>query len=86
MGAVLRLPFGKRTGVPAVDRLTIVAHDRFDEIIREANDQKSIIRTGIVIGRDVPEKPKKSVEVRPFIETAVSDRSASLPEGLYRAF
>jgi hypothetical protein len=28
----LRLPYGKRTGVTAVDRLNIVAHDRFQEI------------------------------------------------------
>jgi type III restriction enzyme len=29
IGRGLRLPYGKRTGVAAVDRLTIVAHDRF---------------------------------------------------------
>lgn len=86
IGRGLRLPFGKRTGVPAVDRLTIVAHDRFDDIIREANDQKSIIRTGIVIGRDVPDKPKKSVEVRSFIETAVSEQSSPLPKDFSTPF
>src|SRR5690606_29724271 len=29
IGRGLRLPYGKRTGVAAIDRLTIVAHDRF---------------------------------------------------------
>jgi type III restriction enzyme len=37
IGRGLRLPYGKRTGVTAVDRLNIVAHDRFQEIIEEAN-------------------------------------------------
>jgi len=31
IGRGLRLPYGKRTGVSAVDRLNIVAHDRFQE-------------------------------------------------------
>jgi type III restriction enzyme len=37
IGRGLRLPFGRRTGVSAVDRLTIVAHDKFQEIIDDAN-------------------------------------------------
>ncbi len=44
IGRGLRLPYGKRTGVPAVDRLSIVAHDRFQEIINEANRSDSPIR------------------------------------------
>ena len=44
IGRGLRLPYGKRTGVSAVDRLNIVAHDRFQEIIDEANRPDSTIR------------------------------------------
>lgn len=44
IGRGLRLPYGRRTGVSAVDRLTIVAHDRFQEIIDEANRSDSAIR------------------------------------------
>ena len=33
IGRGLRLPYGKRTGVTAVDRLNIVAHDSFQEIV-----------------------------------------------------
>jgi len=44
IGRGLRLPYGKRTGVAAVDRLNIVAHDRFQEIIDEANNPNSPIR------------------------------------------
>lgn len=44
IGRGLRLPFGKRTGVDAVDTLNIVAHDKFQEIIDEANKPDSAIR------------------------------------------
>ncbi|MGE0752434.1 MAG: DEAD/DEAH box helicase [Variibacter sp.] len=36
VGRGLRLPYGWRTGVKAIDRLNIVAHDRFQEIVDEA--------------------------------------------------
>jgi type III restriction enzyme len=36
VGRGLRLPYGQRTGAPAVDRLAIVAHDHFQEIVEEA--------------------------------------------------
>ena len=44
IGRGLRLPYGKRTGVSTVDRLNIVAHDRFQEIVDEANKPDSLIR------------------------------------------
>ncbi len=44
IGRGLRLPYGRRTGVTAVDRLNIVAHDRFQEIIDEANKPGSVVR------------------------------------------
>jgi type III restriction enzyme len=43
IGRGLRLPYGKRTGVSAVDRLNIVAHDKFQEIVSEANRPDSLI-------------------------------------------
>ncbi len=49
IGRGLRLPYGKRTGVAAVDRLNIVAHDRFQEIIDEANRADSVIRLKEVV-------------------------------------
>jgi len=65
IGRGLRLPYGERVGVPAVDRLTIVAHGMFQAIIDEANNPDSIIRTGVVIGRDIPLEGKKTVTVQP---------------------
>jgi type III restriction enzyme len=49
IGRGLRLPYGKRTGVTAVDRLNIVAHDKFQEIINEANRPESPIHLQAVI-------------------------------------
>ncbi|MFN7842255.1 MAG: helicase-related protein, partial [Pirellula sp.] len=69
IGRGLRLPYGRRTGNDAVDRLTIVAHDKFQEIVDEANRGDSILVTGVIIGKDIPEKKSKVVEVVP---TAVS--------------
>src|SRR5687768_9167994 len=70
IGRGLRLPYGKRTGVAAVDRLTIISHDKFQEIIDHANDPNSIIRKGIVIGRDIPDSKSKVV----VIESNVAQR------------
>ncbi len=67
IGRGLRLPYGKRTGVAAVDLLTIVSHDKFQEIVDHANDPNSIIKTGIVIGRDIPDKPTRAVTIAPTI-------------------
>jgi type III restriction enzyme len=79
IGRGLRLPYGKRVGVVAVDRLTIVSHDRFQEIIDEANKPDSIIRTGVVIGRDIPDRDMKVVEVAPLIVAKMAG-DASHPE------
>lgn len=55
IGRGLRLPFGKRTGDHKVDKLTIVAHDKFQEIIDEANKPDSIIRKENIITIDETE-------------------------------
>ncbi len=69
IGRGLRLPYGKRTGVVDVDRLTIVSHDRFQEIVDHANDPDSIIRTGVVIGRDIPDVATRAVTIEPVFMT-----------------
>ena len=58
IGRGLRLPYGKRTGVTAVDRLNIIAHDKFQEIIDEANQPGSAIRLQQVVltGEQLGEK------------------------------
>lgn len=54
IGRGLRLPYGKRTGVEAVDRLNIIAHDRFQDIIDDANKADSPIKLKTLI-LDAPE-------------------------------
>ncbi|WP_233863696.1 DEAD/DEAH box helicase [Paraburkholderia adhaesiva] len=63
IGRGLRLPYGKRTGVAAVDRLNIVAHDKFQEIIDEANRGDSPIRLKQLI-LDAPNVDDKKVSVQ----------------------
>jgi len=87
IGRGLRLPYGKRTGVSAVDRLNIVAHDRFQEIIDEASRADSVIRLQKVIldpERDL--KPTQTVVAKPDVERKLglgekpSGDSATSPE------
>lgn len=59
IGRGLRLPYGKRTGVAEVDRLNIVAHDRFQAIVDAANDPKNPLRLQQVI----LERPEDVLEV-----------------------
>ena len=56
LGRGLRLPFGKRVSkggddeFAAVDRLTVIAHERFDDIIAKAREPGSIVMKTVVIG------------------------------------
>jgi type III restriction enzyme len=80
IGRGLRLPFGKRTGVPAVDRLNIIAHGRFQEIIDDANRGDSPIRLKQVIldaSDSAADGPPQSVTVRPNWENAVDGATSS---------
>ncbi len=61
IGRGLRLPYGKRTGVTAVDRLNIIAHDKFQEIVDEANQPNSTIRLQQVIL--APEEQQKTATI-----------------------
>ena len=63
IGRGLRLPYGKRTGVKAVDWLHIVAHDKFQEIIDEANRGESPLRLEKII-LDAPSADDKKVSVQ----------------------
>jgi type III restriction enzyme len=76
IGRGLRLPYGKRTGVTAVDRLNIVAHDRFQEIVDEANNPKSPIRLKQLILDDVElDRRTTTVVASPTILTGLGLQS-----------
>ena len=61
LGRWLRLPYGKLTGDEKVDRLTIVAHDRFQKLIDEANKPDSLIRNVIDLDQVADLKIQKIV-------------------------
>ncbi|MBA3350815.1 MAG: DEAD/DEAH box helicase family protein, partial [Blastocatellia bacterium] len=69
IGRGLRLPYGKRTGVAAVDRLNIVAHDRFQEIVDDAKKSDSPIRLQTLV-LDPDQLTQKTVTVlsRPLLD------------------
>ena len=79
IGRGLRLPYGKRTGVDAVDRLTIVAHDHFDQIIRDSQDSKSMFKSHI-IKEDHARQAKQPFAIRPMVETNIAQIAASVCE------
>jgi type III restriction enzyme len=77
IGRGLRLPYGKRTGVSAVDRLSIVAHDRFQEIIDEANRPDSAIRlTQVILDPATDLQRSRTVVAAPNLSTQIGAVSA----------
>lgn len=55
IGRGLRLPYGIRTNVEEVDRLSIVSHDKYEAIIHLANDPNSLVRKVYYIEASKPE-------------------------------
>jgi type III restriction enzyme len=62
IGRGLRLPYGKRTGIEAVDTLNIVAHDKFQEIVDEARRPGSLVQMKVRV-LDPGELARKPVTV-----------------------
>lgn len=80
IGRGLRLPYGRKTGVEAVDTLTIVAHDKFEEIVKAARDPEWVLQAGIkeiVLTGDATVAPSKDVVSRPAIAAVVASGTAS---------
>ena len=79
IGRGLRLPYGKRTGVDAVDRLSIIAHDRFQEIIDDANraDSPIKLKTLILEAPDNDLAATRSVTVRPNLAQRLGAEEAT---------
>lgn len=81
IGRGLRLPYGRRTGVPAVDRLTIVSHDRFKDIVDHANDPNSVIRKHVILGVDIPLEGKKAVNAPTVLESLLTGAVPTVTSG-----
>lgn len=77
LGRGLRLPYGTRTGVEAVDTLTVIAHDRFDEVIKRAREPGSIVKLKeITIGEggDVTPEVREVLTVPTAVEAMFTGR------------
>ena len=79
VGRGLRLPYGERTGDKDVDAVMLTAHDKFNDILAEAQKGDSIFKVGNVIKAEeiVPEKiasTQLKIEFEPdkVLETAYS--------------
>ncbi|MBI4325426.1 MAG: type III restriction endonuclease subunit R, partial [Chloroflexi bacterium] len=80
IGRGLRLPCGVRTGVTTVDRLNIVAHDRFQEIVDEANKPDSPVRlTQVILDPATDLQPTRTVIAQPTILAKLAAPAPTLP-------
>jgi type III restriction enzyme len=88
LGRGLRLPYGARVAkgefeeFAAVDRLTVIAHDRFDEIIQKAKEPGSIVQmTTVTIGEggDVSPTGTTLIEVPSFAEIVLTGQQIGIP-------
>jgi type III restriction enzyme len=76
IGRGLRLPYGIRTGADKADKLTIIAHDRFQAIVDAANDPNSIIRKENIIEIDPASIPARQevVVVTSVIDAEIANK------------
>jgi type III restriction enzyme len=88
LGRGLRLPYGARVAkgefeeFAAVDRLTVIAHDRFDEIIQKAKEPGSVVRMQTVVigeGGDVSPAGTTLVEVSSYVDIFLSGGHPQIP-------
>ncbi len=82
IGRGLRLPYGARTGVEKVDKLTIIAHDRFQSIVDAANDPNSIIRKENIIEIDPNELPanQEVITSSSIVQSSLNERRDQVSE------
>lgn len=85
LGRGLRLPYGKRTGVEVVDTLTVIAHERFNELIEKAKEENGVTRklktVTIGDGGDVPASKPIMVTAPSLVEQMVLQASTSAETG-----
>lgn len=87
LGRGLRLPFGRRVSkggddeFAAVDRLTVIAHDRFDDIIAKAREPNSIVMKTVEIGEggDIPATGSVLLTAPSIVEMMVTGAKPEIP-------
>lgn len=82
LGRGLRLPYGQRTGVETVDTLTVIAHDRFDEVIRRAREDDSpfaIKKISIGDDADISGSGANVLESPTVLDSILTGAGAGMP-------
>jgi len=69
VGRGLRLPYGERTGDRDVDAVMLTAHDKFSDILAEAQKGDSIFRAGNIIKAEDLDEPEEIVCTQLSLET-----------------
>ncbi len=84
LGRGLRLPYGRRTGEPVTDTLTVIAHDRFQAIIDEARKPGSLIRRQLTIGEggDIPTTSPRVLTAPSVVESWLTPNPAPEIQGV----
>jgi len=68
VGRGLRLPYGARTGDDVVDSVMLTAHDKFDEMLAEAQKGESIFKKGCLIQVEGDEESEETVVSQPKLD------------------
>lgn len=79
IGRGLRLPYGAHTGVDAIDRLNIVAHDKFNEIVDTAAKEGFSFQQRII--DDDADAGKKILVAAPSSLRALIEQAEIVPTG-----
>lgn len=75
MGRGLRLPYGRRVGNDIVDGLTIVSHDKYQEIVNEAHKEDSIFNaSNIKYVEDMDLKEKEVITSIPVWQVEYDEK------------
>lgn len=83
IGRGLRLPYGERTGITAVDRLNIVAHDKFQEIVDDAKRADSPLKIkAIELSAGDLERPLMTVVSNSVLAGRLGAMPAPSPAGV----
>ena len=82
IGRGLRLPYGERTGDPRADNLTVVAHDRYNEIIANSKQPGSMFQVKeLVLPPGGPPAPPKPIEAPSAVEHWLGIAHATVTSG-----
>ncbi len=68
VGRGLRLPYGERTGDRDVDAVMLTAHDKFNDILAEAQKGDSIFKAGNIIKAEELDEPEEIVYTQLSLE------------------